>query len=59
MVLSQQKCETCPYIGSDECAYPAKNRCDAICQSEYYKDCYSYKCLETMKEEKKDGKQNA
>ena len=56
--MSSQKSK-CPYINNDNCGYPGKDRDDAICRSEYFQDCYSYKCLigcykEEEPEEKKD-----
>lgn len=42
--MSSQK-NKCPYIDCSDCAYPSKDRSDAICGSEYFQECYSYKCL--------------
>ena len=39
----------CPYIPNDDCGYPCKDRSDSICHSDFYKDCYSFRCLEELK----------
>lgn len=56
--MAEQQIDRCPYIENFDCGSPVK----AWCLEKNYKNCHSYKFLkecESIKEEKKDGNQNA
>lgn len=53
---SLSKSEKCPYLKDPDCGYPNKNQFK-FCA--LFKHCTSYKFLNELKEEKKDGKQNS